>query len=191
MERRDARARRRRAPSPSRSCTVGTGRCGRSPFATHPACAAAHGRSDACFAPASVQPLSVAAPPDANVFFTVSGRERFVASLRDDSSGDAGSAGAIRLRRRRGRARTQARPSSATGTRCHEPGPGSRAARLAGRAGSRGRTHLGRRGDRRWPPRRVPSGSASEALRLPGGNARLLALAVRPQPLPLDARART
>ena len=39
----------------------------------------------------SVQPLSVAAPPDANVFFTVSGRERFVASLRDDSSGDAGS----------------------------------------------------------------------------------------------------
>ena len=39
----------------------------------------------------SVQPLSVAAPPDANVFFTVSGSERFVASLRDDSSGDAGS----------------------------------------------------------------------------------------------------
>ena len=40
----------------------------------------------------SVQPLSVEAPPDANVFFTVSGRERFVASLRDDSSGEAGSA---------------------------------------------------------------------------------------------------
>ena len=40
----------------------------------------------------SVQPLSVAAPPDANVFLTVSGRERFVASLRDDLSADAGSA---------------------------------------------------------------------------------------------------
>ena len=39
----------------------------------------------------SVQPLSVAAPPDANVFLTVSGRERFVASLRDDSSGEADS----------------------------------------------------------------------------------------------------
>ena len=40
----------------------------------------------------SVQPNSVAAPPDANVFFTVSGRDRFVASLRDESSGEAGSA---------------------------------------------------------------------------------------------------
>jgi len=39
----------------------------------------------------SVQPLAVAAPPDANVFFTVSGRERFTASLRNDSSGNAGS----------------------------------------------------------------------------------------------------
>jgi hypothetical protein len=41
---------------------------------------------------ASVQPLAVAAPPDANVFFTVSGSERFTASLRNDSSGDAASA---------------------------------------------------------------------------------------------------
>ena len=39
----------------------------------------------------SVEPLSVPAPSDANVFFTVSGRERFAASLRDDSSGNAGS----------------------------------------------------------------------------------------------------
>jgi Domain of unknown function (DUF4430) len=39
----------------------------------------------------SVRPLTVPAPRDANVFFTVSGRERFVASLRDPS-GDAGSA---------------------------------------------------------------------------------------------------
>jgi hypothetical protein len=39
----------------------------------------------------SVQPLAVPAPPDANVFVTVNGRERFVASLRE-GSGEAGSA---------------------------------------------------------------------------------------------------
>jgi hypothetical protein len=39
----------------------------------------------------SVQPLRVPAPRDANVLFTVNGRERFVASLRDPS-GNAGSA---------------------------------------------------------------------------------------------------
>jgi hypothetical protein len=39
----------------------------------------------------SVRPLAVPAPRDANVFITVSGRERFVASLRDPS-GDASSA---------------------------------------------------------------------------------------------------
>ena len=38
----------------------------------------------------SVAPLSVKAPPDANVFYTVSGSERFTASLRD-SEGGAGS----------------------------------------------------------------------------------------------------
>ena len=38
----------------------------------------------------SIAPLSDQAPPDANVFYTVSGRERFTASLRD-SGGGAGS----------------------------------------------------------------------------------------------------
>ena len=35
----------------------------------------------------SVRPVSDPAPPDANVFLTVSGRQRFVASLRDPSAG--------------------------------------------------------------------------------------------------------
>lgn len=39
---------------------------------------------------ASVRPVSDPAPSDANVFYTVSGRQRFTASLRD-SSGNAGS----------------------------------------------------------------------------------------------------
>ena len=74
---------------------------------------------------------------------------------------------------------------SATATRCREPGPGSRSARLAGRARPGSGTPLGRRGDRSRPAPRVPPGAASQALRLPGRDARVVALPVRAQPLRL------
>ena len=179
------------APSPSRSCTVGTERCG--PVAVRYAPgrrrgARAIGRLLArLFGPAS----SVAAPPDANVFLTVSGSERFVASLRDDSSGDAGLPGASSPSPATPPSSREARTGSATGTRCREPGPGSRAARLARR--------VALAAERTWVVAAIAAGLLAACLQAPrarrfvylGGDARLCALAVRPQPLRLAAKART
>ena len=132
----------------------------------------------------SVRPISTPIPEGANVFTVMSGPPRFTASLRA-ADGAAGSAVQFVFA---GDASALARNPS----QIPLPVPGAvspvpAAALLASlaRTGARRRTFLGRRGDRRRPARHVPPGATGEALRLPGGNTRLLRLGVRAQPVPV------